>query len=113
MTVDSTRQSESGVSRVCHTVVSDVAAAVGTDSEELQPPLYEVVEPEALEQLFHRPDENPGDPTGHVVFDYVGCRVTVYSNGQVHVSPPEETTARSSGYFVGPLPEQRRDGPNR
>jgi len=96
MNRDGPNQPPSTFSHVCHTVVSDVAAAIGTEPEDLQPPLYDVIDTEALEQLFHRPEKNPQDPSGHITFDYVGCRVTVRSNGRVRVVPPEEATVPSS-----------------
>jgi len=113
MTDDSARQTKSRFSHVCNTVVSDVAAVIGKEPEELHPPLYEVIDLEALEQLFHRPGETPRNPTGHVVFGYLGCRITVHSTGQVHVAPPEEATEASSTKSVDKLPGRGEDIPNR
>lgn len=61
-------------------VIEAIAEAEGTDVIELSPPLYEVIEPEALEHLFD------GHSTlGKVVFTYNGCEVSVFDDGYVSV----------------------------
>ena len=109
MTDDTTSQSDAGFSHLCQTVVSDVAAVIGKEPEDLQTPLYDVIDPEALEQIFHRPEKNPDNPSGNVVFEYVGCRVTVYSNGEVDVSLCEETPEGGSNVSPDVLHHPERD----
>lgn len=46
----------------------------------LTPPLHEVVDHEALDQLFAQ-----GASTGMVVFNYNSCEVSVFSDGFVSV----------------------------
>lgn len=75
-----------------HAVVSKVAAAVGDDPACLEPPLYDVIDPDALEQLFHQSAEGDIQPNGHVEFMYDRCQVIVHSNGTVNVSSPSEST---------------------
>lgn len=72
-------------------IIAKVAERNGTDPRELSPPLYEVVDLEALDDLFA-----PGrqgslrDCEGHVEFAYGSDRVRVESDGSVVVSPDEE-----------------------
>lgn len=54
-------------------VVSAVSSAVGIDPTDLDPPLYDVVDPDALDTLFQ-------DETGSVTFEYHGAVVNVDHN---------------------------------
>jgi hypothetical protein len=62
-------------------VVSVVAAHKGVDEMAL-PPLYEVLDPDALDALF----ATRGDGNGSVTFDYAGCTVEWDSDDGVVVS---------------------------
>ncbi|MBZ6496775.1 HalOD1 output domain-containing protein [Natrinema longum] len=64
-------------------VVSAVATATGIDSLEL-PPLYETIDPDALNALFL---SGPGDPGTRTRFRYAGYGVTVQGDGTVRVQP--------------------------
>lgn len=64
-------------------VVEAVANAAGTSELELQP-LYEVVDPDALESLFHAGSD------GTVRFTYHGHHVVVSSDGDVDVDVDEQ-----------------------
>jgi hypothetical protein len=66
-------------------VIAAVADEVGIDPSELPEPLYEAVDPDALDSLFAGTDSGPGS----VTFLYCGCEVTVTSDDEVSV----ETTA--------------------
>lgn len=70
---------------VCRSVVEAVAEAEGVEPEELEP-LYEVVDPDALEELF-APTSTTGRMEGRVVFTYDGYEVTVCGDGFVSVEP--------------------------
>ncbi len=59
------------------TVVSSVAAHKGVDEVAL-PPLYEALDPDALDALFTTAG-------GRVRFDYAGCTVEYASDGGVDV----------------------------
>lgn len=68
-------------------VVDVVAAVTDREPEEL-PPLYDVVEPDALDAVLA---PRPGSPTrregrGCVTFAFGGCRVGVYWDGSITVS---------------------------
>lgn len=67
-------------------VIEAVAETTGEDAMDMRP-LYEVVDPDALDTLFDAtPDGTQRADDGHVSFRFNGCDVTVYADGQVEVS---------------------------
>ena len=68
------------VDNVSNEVVKRVAEAEDVDPLELTPPLYEVIDPDALESLFAN-----DRVLGKVIFNYVGYEVSVFSDGYVSV----------------------------
>jgi hypothetical protein len=66
-------------------VVAAVAANEGVSETELERPLFEVVDPDALDSLFRW-------GTGRVTFEYLGYEVTVESGGAVTCRPLASTS---------------------
>lgn len=66
-------------------VIYLVSVATGNEPETMDP-LYDVVDADALENLFR---SREGE-TGQVEFRYCGCEVTALSGGEVVVSPLED-----------------------
>lgn len=66
-------------------VVKAIAEREGVDPLEMDPPLYDVIDPDALNTLFTGP-ANVGDarPEG-IVFEYNGYEIKVTSDGDVHI----------------------------
>ena len=64
-------------------VVEAVAAIEGCDPLLLEPPLYQAVDPDALDSLF--PDRQQPTGAGRVSFTYLGHDVVVYDDGSVTV----------------------------
>jgi hypothetical protein len=64
-------------------VLEAVVAADGIDEDDLRTPLYEVIDLDALDDLFR-------SSTGTVTFEYQGCVLTVRHDGAVQISPAEE-----------------------
>ena len=62
-----------------------IATRDGADPSDCQP-LYEVIDPDALETLF-APTQAGTDRHGTVTFEYCGYQVTVDSNRTVTVEP--------------------------
>ena len=62
-----------------------VSVATG-DEPETMTPLYDVVDADALENLFRSPDGESAE----IEFQYCGCEVTAVSDGEVVVSPLED-----------------------
>lgn len=63
------------------TVVAAIAEHEHVDPMDLDPPLFDVVDPDALDGLFNDTATN-----GRVTFTYRGADVTVTSEGDVRVS---------------------------
>lgn len=73
-------------------IVDGVAVIHDTNPMELSPPLYESVDPDALERVIQQSDRQ--DLT--VEFDYHGCTITVEGDGSVTVSPIAATRTDTS-----------------
>ena len=88
---DDVRHEPASDAPISNAVVEAVAAVTEARPEDLRP-LYEVVEPDALDRIFAPtgPAGAETTRTGYVVFSYEGCSVRVYSDRQVVVTPPEE-----------------------
>ena len=70
------------------TVVTTVAEREGVEPTELTP-LYEVVDPDALDGLFAPLGGSPSTE-GEVTFPYQGYEVTAYSTGRVELRPADD-----------------------
>lgn len=80
-TAQSARREES----LTPTIIESVADTTNVSPRELSTPLYNVVDPDALERVF------AGESAvGEVVFTYHGCEVTVSSDGTVSADPNNE-----------------------
>ena len=67
-------------------ILDAIADAAGLDAAELNTPLYDVIDPDALAKLFHTLD---GSVDGYVAFTYEGYRIVAYSDGTVQVYDEE------------------------
>jgi len=66
------------------TIIDVVADLDGVDPVELTPPLYSVIDPDALESLFASTNGD-APPRGHVSFRYRGYDVRVSSDGPIEI----------------------------
>lgn len=71
-------------------VVVDAVEAALDRATELEP-LYDIVDPDALDQLFQHKSDGTPRPGGELTFAYSGCEVTVRADGDVIVVPPAES----------------------
>ncbi len=71
------------------TVVETVSAVL-EESPGTVEPLYDVVDPDALDDLFRPKADGTPRVRGAVTFTLDGCEVTVEGTGDVLVVPPEE-----------------------
>lgn len=78
--------------QVSETVITAVAAATDADPLEMDP-LYETIDPDALDRLCRPSDASP---TLQLQFSMAGCEIEVRGDGTVTVTPPEATQERSS-----------------
>lgn len=69
------------------TAIIDVLAALTDNQPESMDPLYDVVDPDALDALFHSQSKQ----IGRIQFHYCGHDVTVQSDGQLIITEPDAT----------------------
>lgn len=62
----------------CHAIIRAVAAVEDREQTNIHPPLYNSVDPEALDRLFHA-------DKGRVTFSYRGYEVAVKGSGKIHL----------------------------
>jgi hypothetical protein len=67
-------------------VIEAIADYQGTDSMRLKEPLYEAIDPDALDALIANSEAGNGYSPTTVEFSYNGCRVRVSGDGAVEVS---------------------------
>lgn len=79
---------------ISETVVYAIAEATATDPTDL-PPLYDVIDLQALDQLFRDRSVNTG-MSARVTFSVEDCEVTVHADGEVVVSPVADADRRES-----------------
>ena len=75
--------------RPLSTAVSMGVAAVTNTAPTDQDPLFESVDPDALNQLFDLSEESTEHCEGQMTFSFNECKVTVYSDGTIEITPPE------------------------
>ncbi|MFC4440447.1 MULTISPECIES: HalOD1 output domain-containing protein [Natrialbaceae] len=75
------------------TVIETIAARDGVDPVELEHPLYEATDPDALDALFAPPRTGMARSDGRLQFSYCGYDVIVRSDGDVTVTDPAEPAA--------------------
>lgn len=76
-------------------VVEAVAAREGIDPLEVSPPLYDAIDPTALDALF-APTGSANRTSGTVSFTYRGHRVRVESDGRITLGTGGEETTKNS-----------------
>lgn len=76
-------------------VVRTVADAEGEDPGELDPPLFDVVDPDALDSIFESVD-GVDRGTGTIRFQYLGYRVTVLADSSVSIQGQTSSATDSS-----------------
>lgn len=64
-------------------VVLAVSDLLGVDVNEIEPPLSEVIDPDALDRLFHTPKGTEAVGGSSVSIRFGGHDVTVYSDGWI------------------------------
>lgn len=74
---------------VSQAVVTAVADAKNVATVDVTPPLYHVIDPDALETVVASLTSRPDEPVGQIEFSYSGYTITVTGNGQVTATPDE------------------------
>lgn len=81
-------------------VVQEVADTLGVGRLELDP-LFETIDPDALDSLFQTPE--PAHHDDRVEFSMEGCQVTVFGTGRIDVTPPAEAEMGSASNDESPV----------
>lgn len=77
---------------VTMTILEGLAAVTDTPLTDLDPPLYDVVDPDALDTLFRtRSDDMLRDGSGQLTFPAYDCSVTLCWDGTITIDPPDES----------------------
>lgn len=98
MSVETTEVIEkaSRANQLSETVINAVADAKGVETIELETRLYDIIDPDALENIFKEKTDGTARTNGRIVFSMCGCEVIVYSDGQVVVTPPSVDNSKNS-----------------
>lgn len=84
-------------SSVSQRVIEKVADELNMDPQQIGP-LYQTIDPEALDRLFQSREQSPHG--ARVEFQMSECEVVVYGTGQIEVSTPGEVGADGEGSGV-------------
>jgi hypothetical protein len=76
-------------------VVLAVAEATDADPLDLDP-LYDCVDPDALDDLFESGDDGTARLSGSFTFEYEGCDVAVHADQRVVVAPTSDRAAAAT-----------------
>lgn len=76
---------------VSTTIIEGVAAVTDTPETDLDPPLYEIMDPDALDNLCQPlNDDVLRDGSGQLTLSLHGCTVTLDWSGRIKIKPPDE-----------------------
>ncbi|MXV63356.1 hypothetical protein GS429_15045 [Natronorubrum sp. JWXQ-INN-674] len=79
-----------------HSIVTQIAAAEGIAPTDLEPPLHDVIDPDALDQLVDSSGYRSNGPTMVIEFAYQGRTVRVDGTGAVEVTAANQLTETDS-----------------
>jgi len=82
------RLSMPGERSVSLRTIQKIADRERIDPSELKPPLYSVIDPDALDSLF-RSTAHSNTMNGTVEFQYLGYTVCIDSSGDVQITEPD------------------------
>jgi hypothetical protein len=75
-------------SKLSTTLIHALADVMGSDVSETGFVLYDNIDPEALDRIFASKSDGESNRTGHLAFSVKQYRVTVYSDGEIVITPP-------------------------
>jgi hypothetical protein len=82
--------------RVVHEIVDQIAERQNVDPMELAPPLYEVVDVDALTAITDTSGVQQPNPDSRLAFQYCGYTVTVNGTGTVTIDDPTGASASAA-----------------
>ena len=78
------------------TIIRSVSAVTGVPPREFDP-LYDVIDPDALKDLFAKPRRNAPDHNGvYVIFEFASCEIAINWDGEIQVTPPQDVSSSES-----------------
>lgn len=77
-----------GSAELTTTLAHAISDVTGIDVTDTGFTLAEYVDPDALDRLFQPKSDGTVRTNGYLCFDVWGCQVTVYSTGQIVITPP-------------------------
>ena len=77
-----------GVADLTTTVVHALSDVMGRDVTDAGFVLYDCIDPDALDRIFDPLADDESGPAAHLAFVVEGYQVTVYSTGQIVITPP-------------------------
>lgn len=77
--------SRSNTANTLTTIVEEISNLEGVEPTELRPPLYDVIDPDALSAVFAATESGNSREGGRIEFTYCGYEVVVQGDGQVTV----------------------------
>jgi len=79
-----------GPAKLSTTVVHALSEVANIDATNTESTLYQHVDPSALDRLFSPVNDETARTTGHMSFQMWGYDVTVYANGQIAITTPNQ-----------------------
>ena len=80
-----------GPAKLTTTLAHAISDVSGIDVTDTGFHLTDHVDPDALDQLFRPKDDGTPRMNGHLTFTVWGYEVTIYSDGQIAIVPPQGT----------------------
>lgn len=84
MGLDTDQDSDSTESIVV-SILTEIARREGDPPQELVPPLYNVIDPDALETLFRKPISGESQKTVTLEFTYLDYRIVVRGPSEIEI----------------------------
>jgi hypothetical protein len=81
-----------GPAKLSTTLIHTLSEVASIDATDTESSLFQHVDPDALDRIFKPVSPEAPRANGHVSFVVWGYNVTVYSNGQIVISPPQQPT---------------------
>jgi len=79
-----------GTAELTTTLAHALSDVSGVDVTDTGFTLYDYIDPDALDQLFKPRDDSAQRINGMLTFTVWGHQVTVYSDGQIAIVPPQQ-----------------------
>jgi hypothetical protein len=79
-----------GPAALSTTVIHALSEVANVDATDTESTMFQCVDPDALDALFSPINDEMPRTSGHVSFSTWGYEVTVYSTGQIVITPPQQ-----------------------